>query len=33
MIRAEAEARNLPLDYASGEAVGTARILTVPPSL
>ena len=33
MIRAEAEARNLPFDYATGEAAGTARILTAPPSL
>ena len=33
MIRAEAEARNLPVDYAAGEAKGTARLLTDPPSL
>ena len=33
MVRTEAEARNLPFDYASGEAIGAARILTAPPSL
>jgi folate-binding protein YgfZ len=33
MIRAEAEARNLPLNYAAGEATGAARILATPPSL
>ncbi|MGA3079956.1 MAG: folate-binding protein [Terracidiphilus sp.] len=33
MIRAEAELRNQPLHYLSGEATGTARIRTAPPSL
>ena len=33
MIRAEAEARNLPLTYAASNESGTARILTTPPTL
>ena len=33
MIRAEAEARNLPLSYSVGEAGGTATILNGPPAL
>ncbi|WP_157439878.1 CAF17-like 4Fe-4S cluster assembly/insertion protein YgfZ [Terracidiphilus gabretensis] len=33
MIRAEAEARNLPLSYAASEDSGTVRILTAPPTL
>jgi aminomethyltransferase len=33
MIRAEAEARNLPLAYAASEDSGTAHILTTPPIL
>ncbi len=33
MVRAEAEARNLPLEYAAAETAGTARLLAVPPKL
>ncbi len=33
MIRAEAESKNEPLAYGSGEASGTARILSAPPNL
>jgi folate-binding protein YgfZ len=33
MVRAEAEARNLPLTYATPEGVGTTRILVTPPAL
>jgi len=33
MIRGEAEARNLPLDYSTGESGGTAGILKQPPVL
>ena len=33
MIRAEAEARNLPLYYTAGEAAGTATVLSGPPAL
>ncbi len=33
MVRAEAEARNLPLTYATPEGSGMARILTAPPVL
>ena len=33
MIRAEAEARNVPLDYSTGEGGGKARILAGPPAL
>jgi len=33
MIRAEAEARDLPLSYSAGEASGQAKILASPPSL
>ncbi len=33
MIRAEAEARNLPLTYMAGQTTGTARILTGPADL
>jgi folate-binding protein YgfZ len=33
MMRAEAEARNLPLHYEVGSTVGTARILDGPPNL
>src|SRR4051794_11703678 len=33
MIRGEAEARNLPLDYSTGESGGTAGILKQPPIL
>ncbi len=33
MIRAEAEARSLPVNYTTGEAAGTVQILTAPPSL
>jgi folate-binding protein YgfZ len=33
MIRAEAEVRNEPLSYAVGTGLGTARILSDPPSL
>lgn len=33
MIRAEAEARNLPLHYAATNATGTARLLAAPPTL
>ena len=33
MIRAEAEARNLPLDYTTAEGPGTAKILTAPPAI
>jgi len=33
MIRAEAEARDLPLSYAAGELTGNARILVSPPTL
>jgi folate-binding protein YgfZ len=33
MIRGEAELRNQALHYVSGEATGTAQILTAPPSL
>jgi folate-binding protein YgfZ len=33
MIRAEAEARNLPLSYQAGEVTGNARILASPPTL
>jgi folate-binding protein YgfZ len=33
IVRAEAEAANRPLDYASDEATGKARLLTAPPTL
>jgi len=33
MMRGEAEARNLPMQYAAGSAVGIARILDGPPKL
>ena len=33
MVRADAEARNLPLKYAAAEAAGTARLLAGPPTL
>ena len=33
MIRVEAEARNEPLTYGSGDARGTARVLNTPPTL
>ena len=33
MVRTEAEARNLPLQYAAAEAAGTARLLAGPPTL
>ena len=33
MIRAEAEARNLPLNYSVGEISGVANVLAVPPYL
>jgi folate-binding protein YgfZ len=33
MLRAEAEVRNLPLDYSTPEGAGTARILATPPIL
>ncbi len=33
MLRAEAEARNLPLNYATAEGAGTAKILSAPPVL
>jgi folate-binding protein YgfZ len=33
MLRAEAEARNLPLAYATPSGSGTARILSAPPTL
>jgi len=33
MIRADAELRNQPLNYAAGTAMGMARILAAPPSL
>jgi len=33
MIRAEAEIRNQPFTYATGEAAGTAQILATPPQL
>jgi folate-binding protein YgfZ len=33
VIRAEAEARNLPLSYAASEDPGTVRILPAPPTL
>ncbi|MGA2251024.1 YgfZ/GcvT domain-containing protein [Terracidiphilus sp.] len=33
MIRAEAEARNLPLAYTASQDSGTVRILTAPPTL
>jgi folate-binding protein YgfZ len=33
MLRAEAEVRNLPLDYSTPQGTGTARILATPPTL
>lgn len=33
MVRAEAETRNLPLNYAAAETAGTARLLAGPPTL
>lgn len=33
MVRAEAEARNLPLEYATADGAGTARLLAGPPTL
>jgi len=33
MVRGEAEARNLPMQYEAGSTVGTARILDGPPKL
>jgi folate-binding protein YgfZ len=33
MVRAEAEARNLPLAYSAGEDTGAARIVAAPPTL
>jgi folate-binding protein YgfZ len=33
MIRAEAEARNLPLTYSAPETTGTAHLLAAPPTL
>ena len=33
MLRAEAEVRNLPLDYSTPQGAGTARILAAPPTL
>jgi folate-binding protein YgfZ len=33
MVRGEAETRNLPLAYASGETSGTARLLAGPPTI
>jgi len=33
MVRAEAEARNLPLQYAAAEAAGIARLLAGPPTI
>ncbi len=33
MMRAEAEAGDIPFTYASGSAVGTARLLAAPPTL
>lgn len=33
MLRAEAEARNLPLNYAAADGAGTAKILSAPPVL
>lgn len=32
MVRGEAEVKNQPLSYQAGNAVGTARLLTAPPS-
>jgi folate-binding protein YgfZ len=32
MVRAEAEARNLPLTYTTAEGAGTANLLTAPPA-
>lgn len=33
MLRAEAEVRNLPLEYSTPQGTGTARILAAPPTL